>query len=383
VNAIPDPAQFVYQPARRRNVGTLIMLAGASGTGKTLSALRLAKGLAGPDGVIAFADTENGRALYYASAFTFNHLSLEEPFRPSKFEAAAIAAQRQKAAVWICDSFSHEHVGPGGLLDFHEDELTRMVQRQQAQAEKYNRPFDEFEARDRMKAAAWIKPKGEHKHMLQRFWQLNAGHIILCCQAERKLLLQKITEGNRKGKTDWVDAGFQPVCGPDIPYAMTMSFMLEVKNPGVPIVIKPLLDDLKPLVPLDKPIDEALGERIAAWARGDAVSVSAPSKEGAKTEAPSPPPAEPSPESPPPKTKREVPEAEIVAGADKLYDAFLATRDRREHLAIVDNADNRKQLAWLKKNRPDLHMRVDAALRGSWARTEPEQPAKEQSGMDL
>ena len=380
MNAIPDPAQFIYQPARRKAVGVMTMLAGASGTGKTLSALRFARGLAGPDGIIAFCDTENDRALYYADRFTFSHLSMSEPFRPEKFEAAAVAAQQQKAVVFIVDSFSHEHVGPGGLLDYHEAEMTRMVERQREQAEKYNRAFNEFDVRDRMKAAAWIAPKGAHKHMLQRLWQLNT-HIILCCQAEKKIALVK----NDKGKTDWVDQGFQPVCGSDIPYAMTLSFMLNVDRPGVPVVIKPLLDDLKPLVPLDKPIDEQLGAAIAAWARGEVAGSGQPvagsghpSNEGEKSEAPSPPP--PSPESPPGR-RRQVPEAEIVAGAEKLEAAFLNTEDRRAHLALVDDPDNRQRIAWLKKHRPDLHTRVDAALRASWQRTDPQTPPTEQTGM--
>lgn len=390
MNAIPDPKQFVYQPAVRKQVGLMIMLAGGSGSGKTLSALRLALGLAG-DGVIAFCDTENDRALYYADRFRFNHLSLAEPFRPGKFEAAAVAAQQQKAAVFIVDSFSHEHVGPGGVLDFHEEELNRMVERQRQNAERYERNFSEAEARDRMKAAAWIAPKGEHKHMLQRLWQLNT-HIILCCQAEKKLALVK----NDKGKTDWVDQGFQPICGSDIPYAMTMSFLFNVEKPGVPTVIKPLLETLKPLVALDRPMDEQLGARLAAWSRGG--ESTAPS--------PSPPPAQ-APSSrtsgggpaagerregdrpvrtsgPSPRTKRQPSEDEIEAGAQRLEEAFLGTDNRAAHLAIVDAEANRKQIDWLKRNRPELHKRVHAALRASWERTGKQQKEpQQQAGMDV
>jgi hypothetical protein len=385
VNAIVDPAQFVYRPAVRKSVGLMIMLAGASGTGKTLSALRLARGLAGPEGVIAFCDTENDRALYYADRFQFSHLSMSEPFRPGKFEAAAIAAQQQQAAVFVCDSFSHEHVGPGGLLDFHEEELARMVERQRENAQRNNWNFNEIDARERLKAAAWIAPKGEHKHMLQRLWQLNT-HIILCCQAEKKIaLVQKTLENGRKGKTEWVDQGFQPICGPDIPYAMSLSFMLYVEQPGVPVVIKPLLDDLKPLVPLDRPIDEALGAKLAAWAGGVL-----PAGEATKTVAPSPaqpdstaPPVSPAKDPQQGRQKREVPEAEIVAGAEALEAKFLGTADRAAHLALVDLKETRDRLAWLKKHRPELHRKVDAAMRASWARTDEKNPERNQVGMDV
>jgi hypothetical protein len=357
MNAISDPAQFVYRPAVRKQVGLMIMLAGSSGSGKTLSALRLARGLAGPDGEIAFCDTENDRALYYADSFAFSHLSMSEPFRPTKFEAAAIAAQQQKAVVFICDSFSHEHVGPGGMLDFHAEEMERMVERQR----KFARgDFDEIAARERMKASAWIAPKGEHKHMLQRLWQLNT-HIILCCQAEKKVALVK----NEKGKTEWIDQGFQPICGSDIPYAMTMAFMLYVEKPGVPVVIKPLLEDLAPLVPLDRPIAEDLGARFAAWARGDGAAAAPPS------------PAPPSPTATAAKSKRQVSEPEIVAGVDKLEAAFLGTEDRAAHLRLVDDKDNRKQIEWLRKNRRELYQRLDAAMSASWKRTDTTRSTKQ------
>lgn len=378
MNAIVDPAQLIYKPAVRKQVGLMTMLAGPSGSGKTLSALRLARGLAGNDGIIAFCDTENDRALYYADRFAFKHLSLSEPFRPAKFEAAAIAAQQQQAVVFICDSFSHEHVGPGGLLDYHEEEMTRMVERQSEQAKRYNRPFNEMDARERLKAAGWIAPKGEHKHMLQRLWQLNT-HIILCCQAEKKIALVK----NDRGKTDWVDQGFQPICGPDIPYAMTVSFMFAVEKPGVPIVIKPLLDDLKPLIPLDRPIDEATGAAIAAWAKGEPVAGMPTGSKGEET----PPPSQPPPESekregtersPPPTSKRKVDEASIEDGAKNIGAKFLSAQDRAAYLALVDDADLRKQMEWLKRNRRPLYdLEVEPARKSAWQRTDPkaaEQP---------
>jgi hypothetical protein len=384
MNAITDPAQFVYRPAVRKSVGLMTMLAGPSGSGKTLSALRLARGLAGPDGIIAFCDTENDRALYYADRFAFKHLSLSEPFRPAKFEAAAVAAQQQQAVVFVCDSFSHEHVGPGGLLDYHEEEMTRMVERQKQQAERYGRQFNEMDARERLKAAGWIAPKGEHKHMLQRLWQLNT-HIILCCQAEKKIALVK----NDRGKTDWLDQGFQPICGPDIPYAMTMSFMFAVEKPGVPIIIKPLLDDLKPLLPLDRPIDEQTGAAIAAWARGEGPASADRGDAGTETgQGAEPPPSSPPPDSdqredpsPPPTSRRQVDEAQIEDGAKAIAGKFLGAVDRKAYLAVVDDADIRRQMAWLKKHRRELYDReVEPVRKASWQRTDPKTAGEPKQG---
>jgi hypothetical protein len=337
-------SQIVYAPAKRKNVGALIMLAGPAGSGKTYSALKLAKGLAGPEGKIAFCDSENERGLYYANEFEFNlYYSLSEPFRPSRFEAAAVAAQKQGATVWICDSFSAEHSGPGGLLDFHESEMQRMA-------------GDDFNKRERMKAAAWIKPKMEHKHMLQRFYQLNM-HVILCCQAEKKTAVRLIMDGPKKGKTEFVDLGYQPVVGGDIPYAMTMSFMFATEAPGVPIVIKPLLRDLIPVIDLNKPMDEEQGVRIAAWARGEAVA--APTTENTSsgnTRSRKPPPTE----------------AEIEAGAQALADRFRQTTDRASHIALGKEPAVVKQREWLTANRREMFDRiVGPAMSESWERTKP------------
>ena len=353
---MPD-ADLIYSPAKRGNVGVLIMLAGASGSGKTKSALRLAMGLAGGR-PIGFCDTEHGRALYYADEFEFLHLELKEPFTPKRFEAAAVSSQQAGHAVWVCDSFSHEHVGPGGILDMFNDELQRMTK-------------GDFSKQDAMKYTAWIKPKMEHKHLLQRLWQLNA-HIILCCHAEKKLDLVK----DKRGKTvPNPDAVPTPVCSPDIPYAMTCSFMLDAKRPGVPTWLKHL-DKLDGMVDLAAPLDEATGERIAAWARGEVVApvpkLAAPQTQlppdyadeppdyasGPPDEVTGPPPSEPDPK--------------MLAYIEGLEERFMGAASRAEHLKIVDDPEIRDRLAWLKKNEKALYDKhLKPAIGASWMRNDP------------
>src|SRR5689334_21629374 len=120
-------SDYTYRPATRDATAPLIMLAGPPGVGKTYSALRLARGLVGPEGKIFLADTDNGRAKFYADEFQFQHLNLHEPFRPVVFENAAVHAQRQGADCLIIDNFMHEHMGPGGLLEWHQEENLRMA----------------------------------------------------------------------------------------------------------------------------------------------------------------------------------------------------------------------------------------------------------------
>lgn len=98
-----------FVKAKREQLWVRVLLGGSSGSGKTYSALRLATGLAGKAGSrIAYIDTENGRARYYANEFDFDCIELEEPFKPDKYIEAIDAAIRAGYKVLVIDSISHE-----------------------------------------------------------------------------------------------------------------------------------------------------------------------------------------------------------------------------------------------------------------------------------
>ena len=241
---------FTFRPATRENVGLLIGLAGASGSGKTYTAMRLAKGIAG-ETPFAVIDTEAGRAKHYADLFRFDHGDLMPPFSPAAYADAIKAADEAKYPVIVVDSFSHEHAGEGGILDMQEAEFARMG------------------ARDAVKMTSWIKPKGEHRRMVSRLLQVRA-HLILCFRAEEKIEMVRGQDGKmevRKKQTLTGLDGWVPICEKTLPYELTASFLLMPSRPGVPIPIK-LQEQHKPFFALDQPITEDCGARLAAWARG-------------------------------------------------------------------------------------------------------------------
>lgn len=244
-----------FQPAKRENVPLLLGLAGASGSGKTYSALRLASGLAG-EARFCVIDTEAGRALHYADQFAFDEGRLEAPFRPGAYAEAIAAADTAGYPVIVIDSASHEHAGDGGLLDWQEEELQRMA-------------GDDTRRREAMKMAAWIKPKLAHKAMVSRLLQVRA-HVILCFRAEEKIEIAKEngkTVVRAKRSLTGLD-GWVPVSEKNLPYELTVSVLLTGDQPGVPRPIK-LPQALRPFIALDEPISEATGVALGRWAAGE------------------------------------------------------------------------------------------------------------------
>src|SRR5262245_58925915 len=105
----------------------LVGLVGPSGTGKTCSALRLATGIqAVAGGDIFMLDSEARRGLHYADQFKFRHVPFAPPFGPLDYLAGLEYCVSRGAGTVIVDSTSHEHEGPGGVLEMHEAELDRI-----------------------------------------------------------------------------------------------------------------------------------------------------------------------------------------------------------------------------------------------------------------
>lgn len=240
---------YTFKPAIRESVGLLIGLIGPSGSGKTMSAMRMAAGIVGQGNRFAVIDTENRRALHYADSFSFDHLDLQAPFRPSVFADAIHAADKAGYKAIVVDSASLEWSGEGGVIDWQEEELDRMA-------------GQDYRKREACKFAAWIAPKRDHKAMVQKLLQVRS-HLVLCFRAEERMKIEK----DEKGKTQIVPVGFQPVCSKELPYELVASFMLSPEKPGIGQPIK-LQEQHKPIFPTGNLLDESCGKLIAEWAKG-------------------------------------------------------------------------------------------------------------------
>jgi hypothetical protein len=96
-----------------------IAVTGPSGSGKSESALRIARQIVGPSGRIAAIDTENDELLLYANdpgIGSFDHVSLRPPYHTSKYLELMRFAVDQKYDALVVDSMTHQWAGEGGIL---------------------------------------------------------------------------------------------------------------------------------------------------------------------------------------------------------------------------------------------------------------------------
>ena len=228
---------FQVTEAHRESIAALIALWGFSDSGKTFSALRLARGLVGAKGKVVVIDTENRRAKFYAGMFGgWHHIDMQPPFTAQRYTAAVEAAIRFGADCIIIDSMSHVWAGEGGVLD-------------------------QAEANNSSGLAKWKTPKMEYTRMRNMLLR-SPVHVIFCLRAKEKYVQ---TGSGRDAKI--VSAGHVPICDSLFVYEMTVSAKMEsgTHKPMIPVKAP---EGMRPSIIAGEFITERSGEAIAEWAAG-------------------------------------------------------------------------------------------------------------------
>ncbi len=249
---------FDDRPATREKTPILVGLVGPSGTGKTYSALRLAAGFQRVSGGDTYViDSEARRSLHYAEKFSFRHVPFGAPFSPLDYLDAISHCVKKGATTIVIDSMSHEHEGPGGLLEMHQAEHERLG------------------GSERVKLLAWSKPKAARRRLINSILQQSCN-FIFCFRAKEKLKIEK-------GK-DPEKLGFMPIAGEEFVYEMTLKCLLLPGANGVPTwrsdffgekaMIK-LPEQFRTTFTKDPQLTEEIGQELATWGAG---SSSAPAK---------------------------------------------------------------------------------------------------------
>lgn len=104
---------MLIRKAERKQAKLRLGISGASGSGKTWSALEIATGMGGKIGMI---DTEAGRGELYGSDFNYDIIRLETPYSPERYIEAIKCFEQSGYDILIIDSLSHAWVGEGGVL---------------------------------------------------------------------------------------------------------------------------------------------------------------------------------------------------------------------------------------------------------------------------
>lgn len=202
-----------FHPAVMDGVGLFVTLGGSSTSGKTKSALRLAKGLAG-DKKIAAIDTEGKRMSHYSAEFDFDVVNMRSPFGGKRFAGLAKEAEDAGYGALVIDSFSLEWSGVGGVLEMR-DELFA--------AAGFAQKFSD---------QCWARAKADHKRMANEFLQITMP-IIFCVRANR--VPGHLCKGGDKGPVATNPAGAWKIeQDKKFIYDWTVGFVLHPETPGKP-----------------------------------------------------------------------------------------------------------------------------------------------------
>jgi hypothetical protein len=249
---------FECEVARREEVPLMVGLVGPSSSGKTYSGLRFATGVQRVTGGDIFViDTEADRAKHYADKFKFRHVRLTAPFSPLDYLAAIEFCVKKGAKIIMADSASHEHEGPGGVLEWHAEETKELAKRWNCSEQT-------------AQMSAWQAPKAARRRLINTVMQLKIT-TIWNFRAKEKLLIVK--------KKDPQPLGWMAIAGDEFVYEMTARFLLLPGADGVPTWQSDMPGERETIKLPEQfrqhfsgrphAISEADGEYMARWAKGE------------------------------------------------------------------------------------------------------------------
>jgi len=230
-----------FVKAERKKAFIKLAITGVSGSGKTYSSLRLARGLVGEHGRIAFIDTENGSATLYDNLTDFDHCEIKPDgngkFNYEDFIAKVHEAEQLGYDAVIVDSATHLWQG---ILD-----------------DKANADFKGGNS-----FTNWAKSTQNFNAAVQKFLQSRI-HLISCIRSKTEYKL----ELNDKGKNVPKLIGLAPVMRDGIEYEFSIVFDVQKdKNKAIDHKASVSKDRTNLFVNEDLfLITEETGRQIADW----------------------------------------------------------------------------------------------------------------------
>ena len=181
-----------------------LALIGISGSGKTYSALEIAKTLGKR---ICLIDTEFGSASKYADKFEFDTLPLDT-FSPLTYVEAIEQVDKQNYDVIIVDSLSHAWMGKDGALE----QVDKAAKRSQS-SNTY---------------VAWRDVTPMHNKLVDSLLRVRA-HLIVTMRAKSEYVMEEY-EVNGKKKTKPVKIGLAPIQRDGLEYEFDVVGDMDIDN---------------------------------------------------------------------------------------------------------------------------------------------------------
>jgi hypothetical protein len=189
-----------FQRAERKKAKLRLALCGTSGSGKTYSALKIAKGLGGK---VAMIDTEHGSGELYADLMDYDVVRLEAPYTPDKYITYIKEAEQAGYEVLIIDSLTHAWSGEGGVLDMAD---------KAAKASKSGNSY-----------MAWRDVTPKHNQLVDAILT-SKMHVITTMRTKTEYVI----ETTEKGKSAPRKVGMAPIQRDGMEYEFTVVLDLSI-----------------------------------------------------------------------------------------------------------------------------------------------------------
>ncbi len=214
--------------SERKQAKIKMALQGSAGSGKTMSALLLSKGLTNDNlSKVAVIDTENGSSDLYAHLGNYSVLNMQPPYTPEKYLQAIDVCLDAGMEVIIIDSISHCW---DELLDFHS-----------------KLPGNSF--------TNWNKVTPRQKAFVDKILQ-SPAHFIATMRTKQDYVLNQ-----KDGKYIPEKVGLKAVQRDGVEYEFTLVFDIDSKHFATASKDRTNLFNGKP----EFMISTATGKRILEW----------------------------------------------------------------------------------------------------------------------
>jgi len=221
------------QKATRKKSKLRLNISGPAGSGKTYSALLMAKGLIGSLNKVAVIDTESGSASLYEQLGEFQTLDFQPPYTPERYIEAIDTCIAAGIECIIIDSASHEWSGIGGCIEINE---------KLAQSKFKGNTW-----------SAWSQTTPRHDSFVEKILSCPV-HIITCTRSKMETVMTDDKKVKKLGMKDIQRENWE--------YELTVSLLLD-RDTHTAIASKDrteLFEGKDPFI-----ITEATGKTIRKW----------------------------------------------------------------------------------------------------------------------